>query len=1131
MGKAYRFVRIHLAKAPAFTSQAFPPIGDLGEHLNILHGPNGVGKTTLVRTLRSLIAKTEFQADYEAEAQLQDGDELWQLSLSQGKLKQKRLSDNAELALPGNNEEFADAYSLALHELLSQQEGLGSSFLEEIQKQMQGGVDLEKASILAKALPSFSTAGLSLVKQVKTLRDKVDEKQKEIARLIELEQAGVGKQETIKTLEQQLKAKEKVQLLLQCKQAQEELAALSQQKQLFDERLELVDPHSLRDAESRKEEAESAGQSLKKLRDELASCESELLGLAVPQVLLDDVTMPELLANQLALLAKAQQNLEQAKKDEREKRSELTDWEEQYSWLISQTPEPNTLKEKLQTLGQLAREVEKLRCRLASAQQVAGELGEEENFDAEQLEALRLLKSELIRLLAAYDQTKAQSSRQQRIVVLMALAISLVSLLLALFVHPLFALGSTLALIALEVMKRGPAKAGLQSPQLDALLHKLGYPSGSPQDLQAMTELTATVLQDLANSERIAESNRIRKQAVRTRTEAEQAYQAWKDEWKDASKALYLSDSPALEGAPFFPVAERLKEWHAAIVAHHSSRSVLKDAEEQREVALHTLKALCATEKEANESLVAHAQTLLKQIEKSHALLRTKENLQSRIEEQREQTDRKQASYQAIFEKLGLASDDLATLRQLVNALPSYQELKDKVKLVQLRLKTYAQDIQAEAESLTVGAIQAQLERFEPMQKEFDALKAELAGEMALIKQAKHDAQLEQAELSYALKRSELEERREEEVQSRMVHLLLSQVRTQTERSFRPEVLRRSSDWLARITSQRYTLSVGPKGFAAHDTVLQQSFSLDELSSGTKVQLLFAVRMAFLEMQEVSSGYRFPVFFDELMANSDDERSLAIARSIAEISRNRQVFYCTAQADEVDKLTKEAGDLVHVIDLEDAKRGYALQRHPFIAPKSTLQSLPPFSEDYNQYAKACSVASPALHGPLGELSSWYLCTSSKELEALLSRGLSTCGQAKEVHARYQMRFSLLERTQELARIGRPKVLSVADMADERLKLNRSAAYFEGLLAYVDESERTGNHVLDAIDERILVGFRKPARDTLEAFLIEQDFATNEKPLSPKGILSELCLDNPGLRIDSEDHLVCARYLESLGLEN
>ncbi|NLK06031.1 MAG: hypothetical protein GX315_06665, partial [Spirochaetales bacterium] len=995
MGSAYRFIRIHLAKAPAFTSQAFPPIGDLGEHLNIICGPNGVGKTTLVRTLRSLIAKTEFQSDYEAEAQLQDGDELWQLSLSQGKLKQKRLSDNAELALPGSNEEFADAYSLALHELLSQQEGLGSSFLEEIQKQMQGGVDLDKASSLANALSSFSTAGLSLVKQVKTLREKVDEKQKEIARLIELEQAGVGKQETIKTLEQQLQAKEKVQLLLQCKQAQEELAALSQQKQLFDERLELVDPHSLRDAESRKEEAERAEQSLKKLRDELASCESDLLGLAVPQVLLDDVTMPELLANQLALLAKAQLNLEQVKKDEIEKRSALNDWEEQFSWLISQTPEPNTLKEKLQTLGQLARDVEKLRCRLASAQQVARDLGEVEPFDDVLLENLRSLKSELIRLLAAYDQNKSHSSRQQKIVMLMALVISLVSLLLALFVHPLFALGSTLALIALAVMKSGPAKAGLQSPQLDVLLHKLGYPSGNPKSLQALTELTATVLQDLANSERIAESNRIRKQAVRTRSEAEEAYQAWKDAWKEASKALYLSDAPALEGAPFFPVAERLKEWHAALVAHHGSLAVLKDAEEHYEVVLEKLRTLCGTEKEASESLVAYAKTLLKQIEESHSLLRDKEKLLSSIDEQQEQTSKIQASYQALFEKYGLVSDDLATLRQLVTALPAYQELKDKVKLVQLRLKTFNDEIQAEAEGMTLEAIKAQLDRFEPMQKEFDALNAELSGERAIIKQAKHDAQLEQVEHSYALKRSELEERREEEVQERMVHLLLSQVRAQTETSFKPEVLMRSSDWLARITSQRYTLSVGPKGFAAHDTVLQQSFSLDELSSGTKVQLLFAVRMAFLEMQEASSGYRFPVFFDEVMANSDDERSLAIAKAIAEISRNRQVFYCTAQADEVDKLTTEAGDLVHVIDLEDAKRGYALQRHPFIAPKSTLQSLPPFSNDYNQYAKACSVASPALYGPLGELSSWYLCTSSKELEALLSRGLSTCGQAKE----------------------------------------------------------------------------------------------------------------------------------------
>lgn len=1131
MGCAYRFVRIHLAKAPAFTSQAFPPIGDLGEHLNIIHGPNGVGKTTLVRTLRSLIAKTEFQADYEAEAHLQDDDGFWQLSLSQGRLKQKRLSDNAELALPGNNEEFADAYSLALHELLSQQEGLGSSFLEEIQKQMQGGVDLEKASVLAKALPSFSTAGISLVKQVRALREKVDEKQKEIARLIELEQAGVGKQETIKALEQQLKAKERVQLLHQCKQAQEELATLSQQKQLFDERLERVDPHSLRDAESRKKEAESAEDSLKKLREELASCEAELLGLAIPQSLIDDKTLPELLANQLALLTKTQLKLDQAKKDEIEKRSELNDWEEQYSWLISQTPEPNTLKEKLQTLGQLARDVEKLRCRLASAQQVVHELGEEEQFDDALLENLRSLKSELVRLLEVYDHHHRLSAKHWRSSLLIALSVSLLSILLTFLVHPLFGLTTSAVLLVFVLKKSWLYETAKPSEQLQKLAQAVGYAISEHLELQELTALATKVVQQLAMLERVGESNRIRRQAAQAKRDAEQAYEDWKEAYASASKALYLSDSPALEGAPFFPVAERLKEWHAALVAHNASLAILKDTEEQCEVVLEKLRALCGTEQEDSESLVSYAQTLLKHIETSHALLLKRENLQNHSTQQHEDTNKKLASYQAIFDTLGLEVDDLATLRQLATALPAYQELKDAMKLVLLRLKTYEEDIQTEAEGMTLEAIKGQLDAFVPMQEELEKLKMELAGDMAIITKAKTETQLEQDELSYAFKRSELEQRREEEVQSRMVHLLLSQVRTQTERSFRPEVLRRSSDWLARITAQHYTLSVGPKGFVAHDTVLQQSFSLDELSSGTKVQLLFAVRMAFLEMQEASSGYRFPVFFDEVMANSDDERSLAIARAIAEISRNRQVFYCTAQADEVEKLTKEAGDLVHIIDLEDAKRGYALQRHPFIAPKSTMQSLPPYAEDYNQYAELCSVSSPALYGQNGELSSWYLCTSSKELEALLTRGFATCGQAKEVHERYQKRFGLLESVQKLAQIGRPKVLSVADFADERLKLNRSAAFYEGLLIFVDEAERTGNDVIKALEDKTLSRFSKTAREALETFLSEQKFATDEKPLPTDQILSELSLENPDLRIDTEEHLICTRYLESLGFEN
>jgi len=76
--------------------------------------------------------------------------------------------------------------------------------------------------------------------------------------------------------------------------------------------------------------------------------------------------------------------------------------------------------------------------------------------------------------------------------------------------------------------------------------------------------------------------------------------------------------------------------------------------------------------------------------------------------------------------------------------------------------------------------------------------------------------------------------------------------------------------------------------------------SLDRLSAGTRVQLLLSVRLAFIEQQE--QGYRLPIILDETLANSDDEKAEQIMHAVLEICRNdRQVFYCTAQMDELDK--------------------------------------------------------------------------------------------------------------------------------------------------------------------------------------------------------------------------------------
>ena len=87
--------------------------------------------------------------------------------------------------------------------------------------------------------------------------------------------------------------------------------------------------------------------------------------------------------------------------------------------------------------------------------------------------------------------------------------------------------------------------------------------------------------------------------------------------------------------------------------------------------------------------------------------------------------------------------------------------------------------------------------------------------------------------------------------------------------------------------------------FRARDHQTKRDFELTELSSATRVQLLLSVRLAFVETGE--TRYRLPLTLDETLANSDDVRASAIITTMASLAEDRQIFYFTAQNDEVNK--------------------------------------------------------------------------------------------------------------------------------------------------------------------------------------------------------------------------------------
>jgi len=158
-------IRVH--KSPGFEAGTFPPIQELGEHLNIIWGPNGVGKSTLTRAMRSLIWKSGVSNEVETSGTLQTDESLWGLSLANGRLRQTRLSDNQEISLPGRNDELSESYWFTLHELLQEDAGNAATFLHEVRTRMQGGIDLGSACEKAGGISTFARATVSQARDAK----------------------------------------------------------------------------------------------------------------------------------------------------------------------------------------------------------------------------------------------------------------------------------------------------------------------------------------------------------------------------------------------------------------------------------------------------------------------------------------------------------------------------------------------------------------------------------------------------------------------------------------------------------------------------------------------------------------------------------------------------------------------------------------------------------------------------------------------------------------------------------------------------------------------------------------------------------------------------------------------------
>ncbi|HET7551169.1 MAG TPA: hypothetical protein VFK04_07750 [Gemmatimonadaceae bacterium] len=339
--------------------------------------------------------------------------------------------------------------------------------------------------------------------------------------------------------------------------------------------------------------------------------------------------------------------------------------------------------------------------------------------------------------------------------------------------------------------------------------------------------------------------------------------------------------------------------------------------------------------------------------------------------------------YRSACERERFATQACAALKAELRAAPGYEEELENGALVVL---------EREREDAAVAAMQ------------FDELTGQVARLEQEVENAKRASDVEAAVAAVKSARGVLVEQRDRDLRAIIGGVIARHVQRLTRDQHRPEVFRRARELFTLITRGRYRLDFedgDTPSFRAFDVNAGVGRSLEELSSATRVQLMLAVRVAFVESQE--RRVALPLLLDETLGTSDDDRARAIIDAVIVLAREgRQIFYFTAQHDEAGKWVaalEESGVPHTTVDLAAARgQRSSLALAPLaISSVSALDVPEPDGCPHDDYGARLSVSAfrPGLDAP-DSVPLWYVVDDVDELCRLMQSGIATWGELRNL---------------------------------------------------------------------------------------------------------------------------------------
>ena len=1140
---ALNFRAIEIRRMPGFPRGGFR-IDGFCPGVNIVYGPNASGKTTLGKAIRRLLRPEDKPADrYSLWTLLDvDGTDI-ELDYDTGSVRCRRRSDGVNQACPKlAPAELGDRHVLALQDLIRSEED--SDLAGEIVKELAGGYDVSAArnslgyreGLSRKGKPAQEfTAADREYREALQRQDALLEKEKSLTVLEKEKTAAYDAQTRLGVIE---KALDYVAARHRTENIQSELDD-------FDAGVAKVTEHDIAELDRLKTSLADARrqQEIEKGKQNEAVRAQEACGLPEEGLSAEVIISLRSKCQRLSGLA-----------------DEIRRGEDAVAGLASelkQTREaigPNVDPQQAAQIDtgwigeqfRFARRAEKLRAEKTAADTMRDWLGVDrpvENVESVD-EAIALLR----RWLGAEQSDSGREDLGRRALLIGGSVMGVISVAM-MFVHPSWILGliASAALVGWCLWR--PKPPGIDR-QLEFRREYEGLGIGPPEDWSI--NAVSARLRELHRAR--AEAALAKEKAARWGTLSDRVEQLGNEQDAFDNERRARLDRLGVDAAD--------DEAGLAVLADNISRH--QRARQKEQAALASLDKVKndyrALLDEINAALLSFGMQSVADADAASARMDDLGNrrqqydlaaktaqqcedlltrLEGRIKDESDQLT-------ALFGRVGLTPDDEHELRRWAKLREQYDTIIERLRAAQHAGASAkkALDAHPELRQMTADDLTRLKQESGELADRLSAVSQEIGGIETEIAAAKRGSDLEVllARRDEAL--DQLRRRRESDYQAVAGFVLAEYVSQQQREEEQPRVLRRARELFTRITHGRYELNVreaDPPEFRAKDTAQNQGLALDELSSGTRLQLLMAARVAFVEQQE--QAFKVPLILDETLGNSDERRAAEIIEAVIEIcSEGRQVFYFTAQHDEVGKWRRQLRESsrveYHEVDLAEVRHFSETERVPPVEfdPPKPDEVPSPGGLDWAGYGLKLAVSALDPNGESGNIHLWYLIEDLPTLYRLLSGGVNRWGQLQslvshgqadgirqdsQVYQEAQVAVRVLDESAREWRIGRGNPVDRATLIDSGAV---SPTYLDPVAHLAAEHSGDAKQLIRALESGQVKGFRSKKLADLREYLISEGYLDQRESLSAEEIRDRV---HPAIYADQEKGLISLPRFERL----